>query len=434
MKRFKTYLYTLIFALTLVVFFASSHSESIAQTTGTGQSKYYLRGTVFGENFDTPLFAASVALVNKKTQGVENQKTSSGGEFAFIVPSGEYSLNVIARGYMPDTQTVSLNASPVTTYFILRKLQANPIVTGGPSSDDASSGSNADGTSNSSNGSTSTPGSSSNATVNADGTITSTSNCVVTIWGKPSASPPDCAPASGPSGGSVDGGPAGGSIGNGGKWIFPLKSIDEASGVATEMAVYAYGKSGGGWGGHFEHAGLDVGTGPGIWNEKPVYAITDGNIFERTDANCAALEAGCSVQIEHTTDKLISRYTHIDILGSIQLNQHVTKGTLLGHIHKWPCAAYESGVCVAANDHLHFELRRQDKVDGGGSPVVVNARNYYPELQRFGINDGYYGNVRSYTASQGLPWQDDGKEFGNEYKIHSPCGSDAGSSNWCWAH
>lgn len=251
-------------------------------------------------------------------------------------------------------------------------------------------------------------------------------SCWLTAIGNPGdpapVLPPECASSSGGETGT------GGSIGNGGKWIFPLKSIDEASGIATEMAVYAGTFS---YGGHYEHAGLDIGTGPGTWNEKPVFAITDGEVTERASAYCPGEEAGCSVSISHSKDQFISRYTHIDIDTNIQFGARVTKGTLLGTVHKWPCAEYSGNSCIAANDHLHFELRSQSKLDNQSSPVNLNPRNYYPELQRFPISEGYQGNVRAFTANRGYPWANDGREFGNEYLNHPPCLSDPSG---CWAH
>ncbi|MBI2443156.1 MAG: peptidoglycan DD-metalloendopeptidase family protein [Candidatus Levybacteria bacterium] len=381
-----------------------------AQSTGTGQATYFLRGTIYGENFSTPLFGANVALVNKKTQGVESQKTNSSGQFAFIVPIGEYRLNVIAAGYMPDTQSVSLTGSPITTYFILKKLQPNqPIVSSNPN--------------------TNTPGdASSGTTTTGTGQTSATSNCVITKVDEPDTSPsppPECGASSQPGGSGGTNGSVGDSGGpeQGAKWRFPLEAVSAVHGIGTEMASYSDWYLDGRpdcWGDpvcHGEHAGLDMGI-PGGSGSR-VYAITDGTIIERTDAYCPTNYAGCSIQIRHSTDKYLSRYTHIDIASGINEDDFVKKGTFLGTIHAW------------GNDHLHFELRKQDKLDSQGQPVNVNPRNYYPALNQFPSSEGYYGNVRSYTARVGYPWQDDGRLYGEMYKFHPPCQSDPSG---CWAH
>jgi hypothetical protein len=193
-----------------------------------------------------------------------------------------------------------------------------------------------------------------------------------------------------------------------GNYRFPLESVDIVTGIFTEMGSYAGNFS---YSGHTEHAGLDIGTPDD--QRGPVYAITEGEVVELggDSGTCQAKDDGCSVSIKHSTDKFISRYTHID--PAVAMGDTVRKGDKIGNVHQW---------ITYNNDHLHFELHQQE------NNYNINPRNYFPELQRFPAVADYFGGVRAHSASRGIHLLDDGKEWAEMFRDHPPC-----SYADCWA-
>lgn len=207
-----------------------------------------------------------------------------------------------------------------------------------------------------------------------------------------------------------------GSGGGVGDFAFPLDP-NKVTAIASEMSAYAGNYS---YGGHREHAGLDIGS--PISARIPVYAVADGTINSARDT-CYIQSEGwqCRLDIYHDGTRFISSYSHIDAIPAMRPGTKVKRGQQIGVVHFW--TQYSN------MDHLHFELMDKNVLDSYGSPININPRNYFPELQRWGSFAGSGAGVRSHTNSAGLFWVDDGKEYAETYRNHPPCGY-AG----CWAH
>ena len=202
--------------------------SAYAQTTGgtTSASSYYVYGTVFQKSDNSPLPFASVQF---RGDASFSQKANSGGEFAFIVKPGRYSVWASATGYQSNVCFFDVLKDPVQVTFKLGKLGVDvssceitktssseiPIESRTSAQDtvgDGTGGTDPDGTgeTSSTTGSTSTSSNSSGATMTTGGQIVTRSNCVVTDIGNPNASPvlpPDCKIGNvGGSGSSIDGG------------------------------------------------------------------------------------------------------------------------------------------------------------------------------------------------------------------------------------
>lgn len=221
----------------------------------------------------------------------------------------------------------------------------------------------------------------------------------------------------------------GGTTGNGGTptagnyWLPLDKQV--ITSITTEMGSYGGDYT---WGGHIEHAGLDIDVANGANPPYPVYAITDGVVLgiyagdtEITDNTvCADTNgdkegnaAGCTIQLQHDNDSLTSWYTHTR--PSVTKNEKIKKGQQIGVVHVWS----------ADNDHLHLEFRETSTGQN------IQPRNYFPDLQIVPVADGYNGDIRAHSASRGIYLLDDGKEFAERFRDHPPCLSDPGG---CWAH
>jgi murein DD-endopeptidase MepM/ murein hydrolase activator NlpD len=203
-----------------------------------------------------------------------------------------------------------------------------------------------------------------------------------------------------------------------GQYAFPLNP-STVTGIASEMAAYANGYA---FGGHREHAGLDIGTPEG--QRVPVYVIADGTVSAARES-CYVVSQGATCRIDVNHGSIISSYTHVNVNASIRLGTRVRKGQQIAVVHFWGPGQNM--------DHLHFELQSANQKDALGVPVNINPRNYLPELQRW-KPDPYGGTgqaVRRYTDSVGLFWASDGKEFAETYRNHPPCTSNPGG---CWAH
>jgi len=236
---------------------------------------------------------------------------------------------------------------------------------------------------------------------------TDESDCVITKVGEPKVSPtppPNCATA------------------GGGNYRFPLESVAEVTGIATEMGSYAGGFT---YKGHVEHAGLDIGT--TVNKRVPVYAIADGEVVESRilgpASSCETEDAGCNVTIRHSGDQFSSLYTHID--SSVQVGQKVKKGDRIGQVHVW--------TVTVGNDHLHFELRLTE------NNYNINPRLYFPELEQFPISPGYNGDVRAYSASRNIFLEEGGGTWAEKFRDHPPCpkidlnGDGVVTDTDCWA-
>lgn len=234
------------------------------------------------------------------------------------------------------------------------------------------------------------------------------SGCVVTKVGNPQVSPtlpPECGSAPG-------------------EYSNPLATPQQMSrgdlnkivtGIATEMAAYAGDFS---YGGHIEHAGLDIGTNGGA--QSPVYAITDGKVTLITihdgAGNCVDAVSGCTLRLEHTNDEFSSEYVHID--PSVQEGDTIKKGQQIGTVHVWEVAG-------GYNDHLHLELRLTS------NRFNINPRIYFPEFEQFPIAPGYNGDVRAFSASRNIFLEEGGGTWAQKFRDHPPCADK--TPGWCWA-
>lgn len=225
--------------------------------------------------------------------------------------------------------------------------------------------------------------------------------CVITKVGAPTGTPPELPAHCYTSGGSFNG-----------KYFFPLKDAGVVTAVNTEMGSYPGGYT---FGGHVEHAGLDIMT--PVKARVPVHAITNGEVVESGGNACPYTYAGCRIRVKHSTDNFISIYTHTN--PSVRVGDQVSEGEQIGIVHWWPE--------YSAMDHLHFELREQ------GTDNNINPRNYFPELQRFPPSSAYVGGVIPFSASRLIILESPvgGSEWAEKFKFHPPCPGFLKAS--CWA-
>jgi murein DD-endopeptidase MepM/ murein hydrolase activator NlpD len=242
------------------------------------------------------------------------------------------------------------------------------------------------------------------------GKTTDESSCVITKVGDPKVSPtipPSCGAAAG-------------------DYHNPLAKPEEietlnniVTAINVEMGAYPlFGNQQGSFGGHYEHAGLDIMTNPG--NHGPVYAITDGVVESIMSGNtsveigsCTSIGEGCTIRIKHGNDKFTSAYVHTDPI--VETGEKVKRGQVIANVHRWGNPSM---------DHLHFELRLTE------NNYNINPRIYFPELEQFPIASGYNGDVRKHSATVQI-FLEEGGNWAEKFRDHPPCPNK--EPGYCWA-